>query len=140
MSLRFDRSSITSDQQEQLQALLTASEHPFLSDGKGNEIELPKSIYKLLLHVLGEIQQGESILLIPENEEFTTQAAANFLGMSRQYFVTLLENGAIPFHKVGTHRRVHFKDLVTYQEERNQEKKDALEDYFKQVDQHDLYK
>lgn len=61
--------------------------------------------------------------LRPVEDTFTTQAAANFLGMSRQYFVTLLEAGQIPFHRVGTHRRVYFKDLRQYSQKRDAEQR-----------------
>ncbi|MBS1716478.1 MAG: helix-turn-helix domain-containing protein [Armatimonadetes bacterium] len=65
--------------------------------------------------------------MMHENETFTTQAAANFLGVSRQYIVRLLEKGTIPFHHAGTHRRVFFKDLVRYQQERSKARKAVLD-------------
>jgi len=56
------------------------------------------------------------------------------LGMSRQYFVTLLESGDIPFHKVGSHRRVYFKDLRTYAKKRDANRRDGLNRLFKRMD------
>ena len=60
------------------------------------------------------------MLVIPENEVLTTQAAANVLGVSRPHFVSLLDNDEIPYHTVGTHRRVHFGDVNAYREKGDQ--------------------
>ena len=62
------------------------------------------------------MKNGSSILLLAEAKPLTTQEAAHFLGVSRQFVVRLLEDGEIPFHKVGSHRRVTYKDLVSYQQ------------------------
>ena len=51
---------------------------------------------------------------MPIATEMTTQAAAELLGCSRPHFVKLLENGEIPFTKVGRHRRVKFEDVMNY--------------------------
>ena len=55
------------------------------------------------------------------------------LGMSRQYFVNLLEKGQIPFHRVGSHRRVYFKDLRAYSQKRDTERRTGLNGLFKKL-------
>lgn len=36
------------------------------------------------------------------NQDLTTQEAANCLGMSRQFFIGLLEKNEIPYHRSGS--------------------------------------
>jgi excisionase family DNA binding protein len=76
---------------------------------------------------------------VPEDEAFTTQAAANYLGMSRQHLVGLLDRNEIPHHKVGTHRRVTFKDLLTYEKKRDQTRRQALDKLAAEADAAGLY-
>ena len=48
------------------------------------------------------------------------------LGVSRQFFVNLLDKGEIPHHMVGTHRRVLIRDVLAYKEKRNKARKAVL--------------
>ncbi len=95
--------------------------------GPANErIELPESVCHILKDVVANMMRGRTIFLTPQNNRLTTQAAANLLGCSRPHLVKLLESGTIPFEKVGQHRRVLMKDLITYRKNRDAERKATL--------------
>jgi excisionase family DNA binding protein len=96
-------------------------------DGR-ERISLSPSIYRLLKDAVSHLQRGRSISIVREDEELTTQRAANILGVSRPHFVKLLESGEMPFHKTGSHRRVLFSDVMAFARKRDAERKAILND------------
>src|ERR1039458_5774703 len=74
-------------------------------DGKA-EI-LPNNLYSFLLRLLADLRAGNSVTILQSRHELTTAEASKILGMSRQFLVQLLDKEEIPFHKVGTHRRLY---------------------------------
>jgi excisionase family DNA binding protein len=54
--------------------------------------------------------------LTHNHPEFTIQAAADLLNVSRSFLIDKIESGEIPHHKVGIHYRILFNDLVVYKE------------------------
>ena len=133
MERRLESSSLDEHQMEELETLLKSEKLPALIDSSGNRTELPKPIFEMLSDIVQHVKQGHSIFMIPEDETLTTQAAANFLGVSRQHLVDLLENGEIDFHYVGTHRRVYFRDLKKYADKRDSKRKETLDKLFDKV-------
>lgn len=82
----------------------------------GDELALPKAATRLLSHLLMEMGQGNAVTIIPIHAELTTQQAADLLNISRPHLVGLLEEGKIPHHRAGTHRRIKFTDLCAYKD------------------------
>jgi excisionase family DNA binding protein len=84
----------------------------------GERVRLPASVYTLLARVVHELAHGNAVTIVPIHAELTTQQAADLLNVSRPFLVKLLESGEIPFHHVGTHRRIRFDDLMAYRQRR----------------------
>jgi excisionase family DNA binding protein len=99
-----------------------------LRDSKGvvRTLSVPAAAMRLLLNALTEIGQGNAVSITPIHAELTTQEAADILNVSRPYLVQLLKNGEIPFHKIGTHRRVRHQDVIDYKNRIDAERRKAL--------------
>lgn len=90
-------------------------------------LKLPPIVLRMFADMLGALAQGKAVAIAPKELDITTQEAAMYLNVSRPYVVKLLEDGKIPHHKVGTHRRIRFEDVVKYKEQRAKEAQDALQ-------------
>jgi excisionase family DNA binding protein len=99
---------------------------PALVGPTDERVELPDSVFHILKDVVANMMLGRTIFITPQNDRLTTQAAANFLGFSRPHLIKLLDSGAIPFERVGQHRRIMFKDLLTYTKKRDLERRAGL--------------
>ncbi len=134
---RFDPSALTNRQLRELDRLseaVLADERPALVGREGVRLELPEPIFNLLVRVVRTMREGKAVVLLSESESMTTQAAAEFLGVSRPFVVDLLEEDAMPHHKVGTHRRVYLKDLMEYQRQRDTRRRATLDDLRRKVE------
>lgn len=136
---RLDPSEITPEDLEHLSGVLTAAGRAALVDEAGNRVELPTPLFRHLVRIVRLMGERRAILMISEDETFTTQAAANYLGVSRQHLVNLLEEDKIPFHKVGSHRRVYFRDLLAFERKRDADRREGLDRLMREVDKAGLY-
>jgi excisionase family DNA binding protein len=98
-------------------------------DGK-TEI-LPNNLYSFLLRLLADLHAGHSVTILQSRHELTTLEAGKILGVSRQFLVQLLEKGEIPFHLVGTHRRMYVRDVLAFKSNRDMGRRKTLDDLAK---------
>jgi len=136
---RLDPSLIPEEALAQLAKVFAVPDHVALIDAQGNRTHIPEVLFAHFARIVRLMSEKKAIVMVPEDEAFTTQAAANYLGMSRQYFVGLLEKGEIAFHRVGTHRRVTFKDLLAYERRRDQTRRAAMDKLTDEVIKAGLY-
>lgn len=100
---------------------------------EAHQVELPTSALRLLIDILAEVAEGNAVKIVPIHAVLTTQEAADMLNVSRPYLVKLLEEGGIPFHKTGKHRRIKFANLMAYKAEQARKSEAALQELAKQA-------
>ena len=120
--------TISDGQEAEVAELLRSLEGNRARGSRGlHEIALPDKLYRLLLKIIEDLADGKAVSLTAAAQEMTTQEAANFLGVSRQFLVRILDEGKIPFHRAGTHRRVYFQDLISFRKERDHRRHEVIE-------------
>jgi excisionase family DNA binding protein len=92
----------------------------------GDRVELPREAYRVLRQVVEAMRQNLAVTVVPQTQTLTTQQAADLLGVSRPTLVKLLNDGRIPFERVGTHRRVLLGDVLAYRVQHREEQYAAL--------------
>ena len=93
-------------------------------DGKARV--LPDSLHSFLIELIGVLNEGKSVYVVQNQAKLTTIEAAAMLGVSRQFLVNLLSKNEIPYHKVGTHRRIYAQDLLSYKAKRDEHRHKVL--------------
>jgi excisionase family DNA binding protein len=109
--------------QESLKAAEAAER---LSDGRLQQSDLPEIAVPMLARMLEELANGRALSLVPVESDMTTNEAADYLNVSRPYLIRLLVAGKIPFHRVGSHKRVSFQEIKRYKEEQKKRSYAAL--------------
>lgn len=114
-------------------ASVVATDHPLTvrvrDESEEQIIELPSGAVQLLLRLLENMASGRAVTIMARSAELTTQQAADMLNISRPFLVTqLLETRKIPYHRVGTHRRVRLDDVLNYKEQIDQDRRQVLDE------------
>lgn len=112
----------------QIDAILREHRTARLVGPGGETVEIPASAFHALKLVVQAMARGQTMTLVPHGKELTTQEAAGLLHVSRPHLVKLLDEGAIPHYKVGTHRRARIEDVLAYRERRAATRRHELDE------------
>jgi excisionase family DNA binding protein len=108
------------------------------SEGQRVSVNIPAEAFDGFLELLGQMANGNAVTIVPVHAELTTQEAADLINVSRPHLVSLLDDGKIPFHKVGTHRRVKAADLFVFKEKLDAASKAAADELTREAQDLDL--
>lgn len=102
-------------------------------------LKIPLSALHFLAEILRVTSEGMPVSIVPVATELTTQKAADILGCSRPHLVKLLEEGKIPYTKVGKHRRVQFSHVMEYKKKQKEEQMQLLIEIMQDDEELGLY-
>lgn len=102
-------------------------------------VTIPTAALRMLNEILVQMAEGNTVTIIPIHAELTTQEAADLMNVSRPYLIEQLEHGKIPFHKVGAHRRIRFKDLMEYKKVVDAQREKAMDEMASDAQELGLY-
>jgi excisionase family DNA binding protein len=106
--------------------------------GQEQSLELPAKAVDLLMEILEVMAAGRGVSLIPENAELTTVQAAEILNVSRPFLIKLLDAGALPHRKVGSHRRILMEDVMAYKNRIDREREAVLDELAADAQRNDM--
>jgi excisionase family DNA binding protein len=101
--------------------------NPKLVGSDGEARNLPGKLYDFLVQLISDLSAGRSVAIIQKDATLTTVEAARMLGVSRAFLIQLLDRGSMPFHKVGTHRRIYARDVLKYKVHRDKNRRKGLD-------------
>lgn len=107
---------------DSIQILLRSlQDRPFrlcvVDDDDEELIELPSDAVAPLIDILEAIATKQGFTITVERDELTTERAAEILNVSHPFLINLLDEGKIPYRKVGPRRRVRLEDVMAYKED-----------------------
>ena len=105
----------------------------------GRTQSLPVSLYEFLVKLIADLCEGQSVAILENDAQLTTVEAARTLGVSRQFLIGQLAKGQIPFHMVGTHRRIYVRDVLAYKMQRDGKRRRILDDLTRAEAEEGLY-
>jgi excisionase family DNA binding protein len=119
--------SISVAEMDVLLRLASGEARAYVHEASGHQVDFPENLISVLTHIAKAMQQDDELLLMKRHRVMTTQEAADFVGVSRQYMVRLMDSGVIPCERTGKHRRVRLSEIVAYQQHRAATGKAAMD-------------
>jgi excisionase family DNA binding protein len=124
---------------ERLSESLAAGRPIKLRLGDDQEIALPVATIELIRKALTLERDGKGFLLLEEDAEVSPEKAAEMLRISRPTLLKKLDNGEIPFHYVGSHRRIAVADVLVYRNKQKERAQAALQQMRDEADEMGIY-
>lgn len=112
---------------------------PALIGASGKKLIVPHTVFEVLRKVVELMVEGKSVTLIPDGQVVTTQRAADLLGISRPFFIKMLDTGVMAHHRVGNQRRVYLHEVLEFARKRDDERQSALDRLSRQAFESGLY-
>jgi excisionase family DNA binding protein len=81
-------------------------------DGSEEAFTLPASALPALADLLDRLASSDAVTVLAEDTEITPEYAAAILGISRPLVRRRMDIGALPFRRVGAHRRLRLADVL----------------------------
>jgi len=111
------------DEQTRTQAK-TALEALNANEGRDVRLEVGGGLAQVLRRFMQVALDAGGVAYGPLASEVTPEQAGKILGVSRPLVVQRMEDGRLPFHYVGTHRRCSLKDVLDLKAK--EERKDSI--------------
>ncbi|WP_293951793.1 helix-turn-helix domain-containing protein [uncultured Corynebacterium sp.] len=108
-----NKNDLTPEQLNEISALAGAAEFP--------------EVRELLNDLSESLRRGDDIIGTQNDEALTPAQASQHLGMSRTHLYKLLDRGDLPFHLVGSHRRILMSDIKAFNEQRGRDRIELAE-------------
>lgn len=87
---------------------------------------VPPELGRIIQQVLDVMARGGSVTITSLPEELTTTAAAAVLGVSRPTLMTMIKDGRLPAHRVGSHHRLLASDVFAERSARRDRERAAF--------------
>lgn len=97
-----------------------------LTSPEGDSFEVPPALVCVIKSMIHTLSRGAGVAVLPIGADLTTSQVATLLGVSRPHVVKLLDEGAMPFHFAGSHRRVKLLDALAFRRDRDEQAQRAL--------------
>jgi excisionase family DNA binding protein len=107
--------------------------------GQHIDTQVPAAAMRLFADMLSEMAAGHSVTFVSLDTELGAQQAAEMFGVSRPYFMRLLDREKIPYRDIGGQRRVLYRDLAIYIEQYQQQGTAALDEMAAEAQRLGLY-
>lgn len=100
---------------------------------------LPPAVAAMLRDMLASIASGKAVGLVTNEHEMTPNEAAGRLNISRGSITKMLDDGALPFRMVGSHRRIPAAAVIAHALESRLKAETAMNELVRLSEEMGLY-